>query len=270
MSILIITSTFDREQLLLRAIKSVIDSFPKNYKYLHVVVNDSTVPLSNEVLSKASEKLIFLQNEVNSGKNISVHRTITEMGSDFNYALSLDDDDILLQDISRYNYEKVEYAIVAHPKLLTSSPMTAKSSPSLSFEYFQSAIDLVGARKKTEISFALRIDTYQKLISKITPLISRVGPELAIYDVVSRDAGGLIFQNYPVMACEYQDDGMTAGFRRRVRQNPGDFLAYYAYMAKNVVSLQSRLYFFGCFGYCVFWQLFNCMIPAFLRARYKG
>ena len=272
MSLLIITSTYNREQLLLRAINSVIDAFDQNDKYLHVVINDSMEPLSSSVLTKSSNKLMFYQNDTNQGKNFSVHRAIMEFGGDFNYALSLDDDDMLLENISLHDYVSANYAIIAHPKLITFLPVTGTTAsvPQLS-ETLQSAIDLVVDQKGIEISFALKIDTYKRFAEKIRPLISRSGPELAIYDVVSRGAGGLIFLHYPVMACEYQADGMTAGFRRRVQQYPGDFLAYYVYMSrKKGVLPRRRIYYFCGIGYCLFWQSLNLLTSVFLTKKNRS
>lgn len=268
MSLLIITSTFNREHLLLRTINSVKDAFGKKDKYLHVVINDSMVPLSSSILTKSSNKLIFYQNDANLGKNRSVHHAILKFGAGFTYALSLDDDDILLEGISNHDYVSAQFAIIAHPKLII--PQEGGSAkvavPPLS-KKFPSAIDLVADQKGIEISFALRIDTYKRLANKIRPLISRSGPELAIYDIVSRESGGVLFQDYPVMACEYHLDGMTAGFRRRVRQYPEDFLAYYFYMLRKECSWRRRVYFFSGICYCLCCILLNLLTSGLVRKK---
>jgi glycosyltransferase involved in cell wall biosynthesis len=113
MKFAILTTTHQRPELLLRAIESVQNQTYADYA--HYIVNDSPEYDYSEVeqVIAKDQKIVYIKNTQNSGKNASLNTILTELQkSTFaGYIVYLDDDDWLATDC----LSDFESAIKAQP-----------------------------------------------------------------------------------------------------------------------------------------------------------
>ena len=94
MKFTIITPTHNRPALLLRAVESVTNQSHTDWEM--IVVNDNPGDGAAGVIREINDaRITFLENESNSGVNISRNRGLDTVSSDSNYVIFLDDDDYL-------------------------------------------------------------------------------------------------------------------------------------------------------------------------------
>lgn len=90
----IITPTFKRREKLNRAIESVVQQSHLDWEMIIINDNplDGTLGLQNDW---NDSRLVFLENEVNSGVNATRNRGLAEISTNSDYVIFLDDDDRL-------------------------------------------------------------------------------------------------------------------------------------------------------------------------------
>jgi len=95
----IIIATYHRSDLLLRAVASIKQQTYTDWEI--IIINDSPedtsyLKMEKEFLSNTDNKIMYMRNEKNSGKNFSLNKALNEISHDKNhYTLFLDDDDWL-------------------------------------------------------------------------------------------------------------------------------------------------------------------------------
>ena len=241
MSLLIITSTFNRPTGVLATALSVRD-FMQGADYTHVVVNDAGVEVDTVLDGVGSSNLVIKNNTKNLGKNRTVNEIVKQYGASHNYFLSLDDDDVLLPEVKRVDFSLNHYSTIVTPKRLDGVSQCFSRADNLRGVEFTSALNLVDAVQHRELAFAVNTSLYLAEQANLRDHISRSGPELCIYDIISRSGFRQnLYFDLPIMDCAYQTDGMTTNFRRRLKEQPEDFESYYHYLMENSPNLQQRI-----------------------------
>ena len=232
MSLLIITSTYNRPEKLISLVNNVREVM-LGLSYKHLIINDGGCPIPSEVKSLRSSNLELIDNKKNLGKNKVIHEAIIDNADYYNYALTLDDDDILSEDIHLFNFEDSSFATIASPKhILKNDKVSSNLFYDLNSFIFLNSLELIAIKPNIEISFAINCKIYKSKSLTLSSFLTRSGPELALYDIISREKEN-IFINKPLMLCEYQRDGMTANFKKRLNDRPNDFVRYYKYLSMN-------------------------------------
>lgn len=94
----IVTPTYKRSDMLIRAVKSVLDQTYADWEL--IIVNDSPDDTSYTDFEKniSDPRIIYLKNEQNAGVNYSRNRALDSISKDSNWVIFLDDDDYLAPD----------------------------------------------------------------------------------------------------------------------------------------------------------------------------
>lgn len=141
MKFTIITPTYERPEMLERAVESVLNQTHQNFDI--IIINDSPEFDYTEFENKYknNNKIIYIKNEKNSGvnfsRNIALEKT-KDLHSD--YTIFLDDDDWLysdaLENINRV-LEKESYDWLATNRSVNDkSLVTRKNTPKQKYDYF--------------------------------------------------------------------------------------------------------------------------------------
>lgn len=95
MKFAIITPTFNRYELLKKAIKLVLSQDYENFEM--IIIDDSTNSETFENIYKdfSDNRIKYFKNDKNRGVNHSRNRALQNMSKDVDFLVFLDDDDIL-------------------------------------------------------------------------------------------------------------------------------------------------------------------------------
>lgn len=133
----IITPTYKRSDMLIRAVKSVLDQTYTDWEM--VIVNDSPDDTTYDSFEKTitDPRIIYLKNTQNAGVNFSRNRALDNLSKDSDWVIFLDDDDYLAPDA----LETFSKLIATHPdnKWFVTNRAYANGNPLTNFPKSDSA-----------------------------------------------------------------------------------------------------------------------------------
>jgi len=262
MKILIITTTYNRKLLLERCVESVNSlNIIKDCSITHLIINDNPSAKIDCIDFQKHPLIerIVKNNDTNLGKNKSIDRHLPNFRN-HDYFITLDDDDIITSDsISEIVANASAYpdSILVYSKINKSTGKTFNTTPVP--RSCETAIEIANACNMSELSFVCPVLWYIVAKSSSHLKLGQNTPELYIYQQVSKVAPGKVKGfNFSVMICEYQTEGLTSLFYKRLLSSPESFTDYYRMMMHE--SGEKKIHYIMIYMFTTFLKNINRLL----------
>lgn len=213
----IITPTYKRDALLLRAIESVANQKYENYT--HIIINDNGAPLDVGILKKIQQQknIFYIDNKKNEGKNKSLNKAIVAIGECFSsekhsYIIFLDDDDWLspesLNKLALKIHHNPRQWIVARRDVHNKIPLTIRNRNWNTFSYSRDYLLF-----KIFQGDATHCIPYQRTKHIFFPNSIKTGEEWLYFSSIEKTLGRFVFMDYGCTLTDgYLPHGVTTNY----------------------------------------------------------
>lgn len=246
MLLTIFTPTYNRAHLLPQLFESIQNQSNGNFEWL--IVDDGSIDGTRELVEQFKEKADFPIRYIfqeNQGKHVAINTAIGKTETPF--LLTVDSDDILLENVLEILEKKIG-SILDNPKIVAiCSPIQRKNSPDLLInkkikkDFISNSFELENKYKiKGEFSFVLKTEIIKAYPYPVFPGEKFIR-ESYLYKRLS-ERYNFLYISESLVEAEYQEDGLSANFKRILNQSPkGAALTYQYLMNNSKYSMDKRL-----------------------------
>ncbi len=232
MKISIITSTYNRRDLLPRLKDSIFEN-AKIYPDIEWLIMDdgSAISIEDMVIEWKQEAIfpIYYFTQKNQGKMAALNHLIPHVSGDI--LIEMDDDDYFMNDVFSKivsDYEKIkdqddiygviyEKQIIGHEQRIKST-LNGKVKKLYDLHY----------RENEDFDMVLTFKTeYRKQFEYQLEHGERFSTEARMYYKMDEKKKGLLIHTIPIMICEYQDTGYTKGLQKIFKNNPYGYFEFF-------------------------------------------
>ena len=232
MKISIITSTYNRRDLLPRLKDSIFEN-ALDYSNIEWLIMDDGSSISVEDLvemwkEEATFPITFYKQE-NQGKMAALNHLIPHISGDI--VIEMDDDDYFMPHVFRMiveDYEKIKdqeqiYGVIYEKELTEHNQkipvhLDGKVKKLYDLHYRENAdFDMVLTFKAT----------YRKQFQYKLEHGERFSTEARMYYQMDEKKAGFLIHTTPIMICEYQETGYTKGLKNIFKKNPYGYFEFF-------------------------------------------
>ncbi len=271
MKISIVTATYNRRDLLVRVYESILEN-SKSYSDIEwLIMDDGSKERLDDVIKKWKKEAsfpIFLFTQENRGKMAAINTLIPKTTGDI--IIEMDDDDYFVSNIFSkiaLDYEKIiddeEVYGVIYEKKLTSHNRPIDSS----FDGKVFTLYDLHYKEKYDFDMALTFKgDYRRKFSYPLERGEKFVTEARMYYKMDQGMKGFFIRTFPIMICEYREDGYTKGIEKLFKNNPYGYYEFFkevfSYSQKGIL-FSKRLYnikHFILFGYLTNRSFFQMVV----------
>ncbi len=250
MKISVITPTYNREQLLKKLYKSLIENKDYDIEIEWIVSDDGSNDNTKELINSfIDENMIEIKyfNQQNQGKMAAINNVINYSSGDL--IIECDSDDYFTEDA--FKIIKEEYDLLNEEEILNSYGLcflkydqNNKNMGNNLKKRITTMFDLYFKEGETGEKLIVFIAEKRKKYKYIVEKGERFSTEARMFHKMDKEYK-LICINKKVMFCEYQNEGYTKNIKKQFLENP---LGYYNYfkemfdMDMKGIKFNKRLY----------------------------
>ena len=232
MKISIVTSTYNRRDLLPRLKNSIFEN-AKDYASIEWLIMDDGSPITVkdmvEVWQQEASFPIYFYAQENQGKMAALNHLLPHVSGDI--VIEMDDDDYFMPHIFKLiveDYEKIKdndqvYGVIYEKELTEHN----QKIPDRLNGKIRKLYDL-HYRENADFDMVLTFKAdYRKQFEYHLEHGERFSTEARMYYQMDEKKEGLLIRNVPIMICEYQDTGYTKGLQKIFKNNPYGYFEFF-------------------------------------------
>lgn len=246
MLLTIFTPTYNRAHLLPQLFESLQNQDSFDFEWL--IVDDGSTDATRELVEQFKVKADFSIRYIfqeNQGKHVAINKAFEKTNTPF--IMTVDSDDILMKNALMILSKKIR-RILNEPKMVAiCSPIKRKSSTDLLInqvikeDFISNSFELENKHKiKGEFSFVLKTEIVKAYPYPVFPG-EKFMNESYLYKRLS-ERYNYLYISESLVEAEYQEDGLSANFKRILNESPkGAALTYQYLMNNSKYSMDKRV-----------------------------